>query len=99
MRLILASWAIPLAISAALAVPVPSLDDPHASPSKEGTEGRGVAYFEAPRSIGTPLDDVARTYGGQGLADRIAGRFRLESDVSLTAAARQLIRRRLALGS
>ena len=58
--------------------------------------GRGVAYFEPPRSIGTPLDELARTYSGYGLADRIAGRLRLDTDVSLKPAARELIRRRLA---
>ena len=60
---------------------------------------RGVAYFEPPRSIGTPLDELARTYTGYGLADRIAGRLRLDTDVSLRPAARELIRRRLAEGS
>lgn len=57
---------------------------------------RGVAYFEPPRSIGTPLDEVARNYSGLGLADRIAGRIRLDTDVSLRPATRELIRRRLA---
>lgn len=57
---------------------------------------RGVAYFEPPRSIGTPLDELARTYTGYGLADRIAGRLRLDTDVSLRPADRELIRRRLA---
>ncbi len=57
---------------------------------------RGVAYFEPPKSIGTPLDELARNYSGLGLADRIAGRLRLDTDVSLHPAARDLIRRRLA---
>ena len=57
---------------------------------------RGVAYFEPPRSIGTPLDELARNYTGFGLADRIAGRLRLDTDVSLRPVARELIRRRLA---
>ena len=57
---------------------------------------RGVAYFEPPKSIGTPLDELARNYTGFGLADRIAGRLRLDTDVSLHPAARDLIRRRLA---
>ena len=57
---------------------------------------RGVAYFEPPRSIGTPLDELARNYTGYGLADRIAARLRLDTDVSLRPAARELIRRRLA---
>ena len=60
---------------------------------------RGVAYFEPPKSIGTPLDELARNYSGLGLADRIAGRLRLDTDVSLHPAARDLIRRRLAEGS
>jgi hypothetical protein len=60
---------------------------------------RSVAHFEAPRSIGTPLEDLARSYDGRGLADRIVGRLRLETDASLTAATRQLIRRRLAQAS
>lgn len=98
MRVVLACLAIPLAISAGLAV-----DHPGASHNilalKGSTTARGVAYFEPPRSIGTPLDDLARTYGGQGLADRIAGRFRLESDRSLNEAARRLIRLHLTQGS
>jgi hypothetical protein len=57
---------------------------------------RGVAYFEPPRSIGTPLDELARNYTGFGLADRIAGRLRLDTDASLHPVARDLIRRRLA---
>jgi hypothetical protein len=57
---------------------------------------RGVAYFEPPRSIGTPLDELARNYSGFGLADRIAGRLRLDTDMSLHPTARELIRRRLA---
>jgi hypothetical protein len=57
---------------------------------------RGVAYFEPPRSIGTPLDELARNYTGFGLADRIAGRLRLDTDISLHPTARELIRRRLA---
>jgi len=57
---------------------------------------RGVAYFEPPKSIGTPLDELARNYTGLALADRIAGRLRLDTDISLHPAARDLIRRRLA---
>ena len=60
---------------------------------------RGVAYFEAPKSVGTPLDELARNYSGLALADRIAGRLRLDTDVSLRPATRELIRRRLAEGS
>lgn len=94
MRVILACFAIPLAISAALAVdhPGPSHDR---LATRDTTTARGVAYFEPPRSVGTPLDDLARTYSGQGLADKIAGRFRLESDGTLNEAARQMIRRHL----
>ena len=61
--------------------------------------GHGVAYFEAPRSVGTPIDDLVRHYTGYGLADRIAGRLRLDTDASLHPAVRELIRRRLAQGS
>jgi hypothetical protein len=58
-----------------------------------------VAEIEAPRSLGTPLADVARAYSGPGLADQIAGRLRLETDASLTPGARLLIRMHLAQGS
>jgi hypothetical protein len=61
--------------------------------------GHGVAYFEPPKSVGTPIDDLARTYTGYGLADRIAGRLRLDTDASLHPIVRELIRRRLAEGS
>ena len=94
MRVVLASFAIPLAISAALSVDHPGASHNILSPRDTST-ARGVAYFEPPRSVGTPLDDLARSYGGQGLADRIAGRFRLESDGTLNEAARRLIRQRL----
>lgn len=57
-----------------------------------------VAEFEPPRSVGTPLDDLARVYSGSGLADRIEGRLRLDTDASLTEAARRMIRHRLAQG-
>ena len=57
-----------------------------------------VAEIERPRSVGTPLDDVARIYSGSGLADRIEGRLRLDTDTSLTETARRLIRNRLAQG-
>jgi hypothetical protein len=59
---------------------------------------RSYAVFEPPRSIGVPLDDLARTYSGPGLADQIAGRLRLDTDVWLTSTARRLIRDRLAQG-
>lgn len=98
MRVVLVCFAIPLAISAALVVDHPGAFHGVLAPG-DTTTARGVAYFEPPRSVGTPLDDLARTYGGQGLADRIAGRFRLESDRTLNEAARQLIRRHLMQGS
>jgi hypothetical protein len=56
----------------------------------------GVAYFEPPRSIGTPLEDLARLYTGFGLAAKIEGRLRLDTDASLDTTTRELIRRRLA---
>jgi hypothetical protein len=56
----------------------------------------GIAYFEPPRSIGTPLEDVARWYTGFGLAAKIEGRLRLDTDASLDSTTRELIRRRLA---
>jgi hypothetical protein len=62
-------------------------------------KAKSFARFEPPRSIGTPLEDVARVYSGPGLADRIAGRLRLDTDMSLTTTARQLIRQRLAQGA
>jgi hypothetical protein len=82
MHLSSARWSLPLVIAALTASPNPSF--------------RGVAYFEAPRSIGTPIDEMARDYTGRGLADRIAGRLRLDTDVSLDHATRSMIRRRLA---
>ena len=57
-----------------------------------------VAEIEPPRSVGTPLDEMARVYSGSGLADRIEGRLRLDTDASLTETARRLIRMRLAQG-
>lgn len=98
MRVILACFAIPLAISAALAVDHPGSRH-HILAPRDSATGRGVAYFEAPRSVGTPVEDLARSYSGYGLADRIAGRFRLESDRTLNEAARQIIRRHLMQGS
>jgi hypothetical protein len=59
-------------------------------------KGYPYAYFEPPRSVGTPISDLARPYTGRGLADRIAGRLRLETDMTLNEAARQLIRNHLA---
>ncbi|HKH83959.1 MAG TPA: hypothetical protein VKA25_09770 [Gemmatimonadales bacterium] len=57
---------------------------------------RSVAYFEAPRSVGTPLDDLARSYSGLALARKIEGRLRLETDASLDRVQREMIRRHLA---
>ncbi len=54
-----------------------------------------VAEIEPPRSVVTPLSDVARLYTGPGLADRIAGRLRLDTDASLTPGVRRLIRMHL----
>ena len=56
----------------------------------------GVAEIEPPRSLGTPLTDLARAYTGPGLADKIEGRLRLDTDASLTPTVRRLIRMRLA---
>jgi len=71
---------------------------PAGSPGADPGGFRGVAYFEPPRSIGTPLDELARNYTGYALADRIAGRIRLDTDASLRPGTRELIRRRLAQG-
>jgi hypothetical protein len=84
MHLILARGAMILALAAVLAEGNPE------------PKHRSIAQFEPPRSIGTPIDDVARIYSGSGLADRIAGRLRLDTDASLSPAARRLIRQRLA---
>ena len=91
MRLVHACWSIPLAIAAIIA----PADEIALGADREPVR-RGVAYFEPPRSIGTPIDDVARDYTGFGLADKIAGRLRRDTDASLDAATRNLIRRRLA---
>ena len=56
----------------------------------------GIAYFEPPRSIGTPIEDLARVYTGFGLAAKIEGRLRLDTDASLDSGTRELIRRWLA---
>lgn len=58
-----------------------------------------VTEIEPPRSVGTPLSDVARLYSGPGLADKIEGRLRLDTDASLTPGIRRLIRMRLAQAS
>jgi hypothetical protein len=87
-------WSVPLALTAfALS------HSSGAIPGPVRPAGYGVAYFEPPRSIGTPIEDMARIYSGWGLASRIEGRLRLDTDAALTAQARELIRRRLAQGS
>jgi len=58
-----------------------------------------IAVIGPPRSLGTPLSDVARAYTGPGLADKIEGRLRLDTDASLTPGVRRLIRMHLAQGS
>jgi hypothetical protein len=88
-------WSVPLAITALVLNHSIGTPPGHAGNSV----GLGVAYFEPPRSIGTPLEDIARLYSGFGLASRIEGRLRLDTDASLSATARELIRRRLAQGS
>ena len=85
-------WSVPVALVATvLSHHTDSLASPPSSAAR-----LGVAYFEPPRSIGTPIDDLARAYTGFGLAARIEGRLRLDTDASLDATARELIRRRLA---
>jgi hypothetical protein len=88
-------WSVPLAITAF------ALNHSfEAAPRHPGhSAGLGVAYFEPPRSIGTPLEDIARAYSGFGLAAKIEGRLRLDTDASLDPMTRELIRRRLAQGS
>jgi hypothetical protein len=92
MRFSHACWSLPLAIAAVIA----HSDDPARPATNRNAVGRGVAHFEPPRSIGTPIDDVARDYTGYGLAPKIAGRLRLDTDASLDRMTRELIRRRLA---
>jgi hypothetical protein len=58
----------------------------------------GTAEVGPLRSLGTPIIDVARAYTGPGLADKIEGRLRLDTDPSLTPRVRRLIRMRLAQG-
>ena len=85
-------WSVPVALVATV---LSHHTDSLATPSSSATH-LGVAFFEPPRSIGTPIDDLARAYSGFGLAARIEGRLRLDTDASLDATARELIRRRLA---
>jgi hypothetical protein len=93
MRLLHACWSVPLAVAATSFSPAGKISLAEANPEPVK---RGVAYFEPPKSIGTPIDEVARDYTGLGLADKIAGRLRLDTDASLDAVTRNLIRRRLA---
>jgi hypothetical protein len=83
-------WSVPVALVATV-VSHYTVATPTSSAAR-----LGVAYFEPPRSIGTPIEDLARAYTGFGLAARIEGRLRLDTDASLDATARELIRRRLA---
>jgi hypothetical protein len=86
-------WAVPLFVTAfVLSHNIELVIQPRPNAAGWG----GVAYFEPPRSVGTPIDEVARMYTGLGLADKIAGRLRLDTDTSLDEAARELIRSRLA---
>ena len=85
-------WSVPVAL---IATVLSHYTDSLASPPSNAAR-LGVAYFEPPRSIGTPIEDLARAYTGFGLAARIEGRLRLDTYASLNATARELIRRRLA---
>ena len=82
-----------------LVIALGSAPSPDGSIDAAAAARRGIAFFEPPRSIGTPLDDLARIYAGPGLASGIAGRLRLDTDAWLRPAARELIRRRLAQGA
>jgi hypothetical protein len=85
-------WSVPFVISAfTLTGSAAALPGTGVNPTR-----LGVAYFEPPRSVGTPLEDLARLYTGFGLAAKIEGRLRLDTDSSLDTATRELIRRRLA---
>lgn len=86
-------WSVPFLVSAFTF----AFNGSHGSlPELVVKPGMGVAYFEPPRSIGIPIEDVVRLYTGYGLAAKIEGRLRLETDTSLDATTRELIRRRLA---
>jgi hypothetical protein len=92
MSSLISRWSVPLLVTAI------TLSHNNSSSLPEPTTNPvswGVAYFEPPRSIGTPIEDVARAYTGFGLAARIEGRLRLATDVSLDASTRELILRRL----
>ena len=88
-------WSLPV-----IATTVTLHGDKASLPALTSTSvGHGIAYFEPPRSIGTPIEDMARIYSGYGLAAKIEGRLRLDTDASLNQTTRELIRRRLALES
>jgi hypothetical protein len=82
MRLVLLCWPFLLVTAAS----------PSIGPLRSTSQARGVAYFEPPKSVGTPITELARVYEGLGLT----GRLRLDTDASLDLAARQLIRAHLA---
>ena len=91
MRLAIACWSVLLVITTAAAA------RPERTVTRPATTAfRGVAVFEAPRSVGTPLTEIAQQYAGVDLAARIAGRLRLDTDSSLNPVTRELIRRHLA---
>ena len=92
MPLSLFRWSVPVALTAfALSHSSGPLPELTTTPTR-----LGVAYFEPPRSIGTPIEDIVRAYTGFGLAAKIEGRLRLDTDASLDATTREMIRRRLA---
>jgi hypothetical protein len=92
MRLAYVGWSLLLVIATAAAASPKRSVTPPAQPAF-----RGVAYFEAPRSVGTPLAEIAKEYAGVSLADRISGRLRLDTDSALSPVTRELIRRHLAV--
>ena len=92
MRPVSAYWSLLLVLAG---IAAHSHDD-GLTPPAATTANRPVAYFEAPKSVGTPIDDLARNYRGRGLASRIAARIRLDTDASLRPATRELIRQWLA---
>lgn len=92
MRHASAYWSLLLVVAGVTA----HYGDPIETRPAPNAAARGVAYFEPPKSIGTPLDEVARSYTGYGLAARIEGRIRLDTDASLHPMMREMIRRRLA---
>jgi hypothetical protein len=85
-------WSVPFVITA---ITLNGSNGGHPAPGVDPIR-LGIAYFEPPRSLGTPLEDLARLYTGFGLAAKIEGRLRLDTDASLDTTTRELIRRRLA---